>query len=177
MGRQKNTTQSDETAHLESESKAQTQKRFYQGDREMDHDLFRLNVANMVKNVGVDAPDQEPTIVEMAHTHFFHTVDSDGRPQTHSVYIGGHCHKMTVLPASEPGEVPTVICGPAVREVRKKHRGKFIKVWENLPDDTHSHEVQYIRSDKIRLRTANAEAANVIAVEAQKTAPIPGIQG
>ncbi len=57
-------------------------ERRYPGQAKIDSDLFKLNVAVMVKNVAWQEDTFEPVNVE--HVHFFRTMDSQGRKQTMS---------------------------------------------------------------------------------------------
>ncbi len=156
--------------------KKSPKERFFQGQHTIHSDLFKLEVAEVQKNMGIDSPHHEPDYVGIPHTHFFHTFDSDGRKQTRSIAIAGHYHVMTET-ADPDGGPPSVSCGPAVKEVRKRVQGKFVKGEEPLKDDDHVHEITYLKSCKVEKRVANAEAANLIANESQKTAPIPGVLG
>lgn len=149
-------------------------KRFFSGTEVIHSDLFKLEIADVLKNMGIDG--QDPEYLKVPHTHFYHTYDSDGRKQVRCVAIAGHFHPMHEERDPEGGP-PLVTCGPATKQVRKKVKGKFITVEEELHDDPHVHEVTYIRSNEVAKRQANNDATNLIAAEQQKTAPIPGILG
>lgn len=170
----KTKVESDEKIKTESASKKHVGKRFFAGMETIHSDLFKLDVADVLKNMGIDG--QDPDYIKVPHSHFYHTYDSDGRKQVRCVAIAGHCHEMTEE-ADPDGGPPLVSCGPAVKEVRRKIKGKFVKVYEPLTDDPHVHEVVYMRSNEVAKRQVNPDAANLIAAEHQKTAPVPGIAG
>lgn len=150
-------------------------QRFYSGNEQMDHDLFKLEVSKMIKDHGWGG-NQE--LVGHEHCHMFHTIDSDGRPQTLCTSTGGHFHIMRIV-KNKAGEILDVICDSGPMEmVRKKIKNKWVKVAQPLNEDledNHRHDVRYIRSDRINKRQINAEATVVIAMDAQKTAPIAGV--
>ncbi len=153
------------------------QDRVFGNSRTIDHDLFKLLVAPLQRDVSWN---DRPDIETIEHCHFFHTIDSDGRVQTYSTPTASHFHKMEVVPNADPTKPPTVRCasGP-LKWVRKRIRGKMTKLvestsTEDCPDD-HTHEVLYRCSNKVAVRTANAAAVAIITAEAQKTAPIPGV--
>lgn len=150
-------------------------ERVYIGSQQIDHDLYKLKSSIMKTNVSWT---QQPRYVEAEHCHFFHSVDSDGRRQTHSVAIGGHFHEMMMIKPAR-GKAPAVYrCGPPVKEVRRLgDNGKWVKGYERLKHDDHVHDVEYINSVPVAKRTQSADATNVITDEAQKTAPIQGIIG
>jgi len=153
----------------------QTQSRVYNNQGlEIESDTFKLQVANMQKDMSWN---DAPMIVEMEHTHAFHTVDSDGKVHEYSTAIGGHFHKMKVEP-QEDG-IPTVTCvsGP-LHFVKKRVKGKWVKAVEPISgDDHHTHNVQYVKSTKVNMRQASPAAISVITNDAQRTAPIPGVAG
>jgi hypothetical protein len=76
-------------------------------------------------------------------------------------------------------EAPPVIksvSGPMVMG-KQKIKGRIVSVPVPANDyDDHTHDVEYIRSAKISFSTTNVEAAKVMAFEASKTAPIPGVR-
>lgn len=155
-------------------------QRMYSGQGTVDHDLFKLEVAKMTKDISWNAvPDYR--FVE--HCHFFHTVDSSGKKQKYSTATGGHFHEMKV---SEKDGVPVVECvsGPLewrwVKRGNKKFKkavpvleGKYLD-FENenpsQPADIHVHDTSYVKSDKIELRRVNAEAVKLVTDNAQLTA-------
>lgn len=126
--------------------------RLYAGQELLNHDLFRLKNALMFRNVSYSNTLQlEPA----EHSHFFHTIDSNGKKLPYCGAIGGHFHEMTVVESKDG--VPQVTCGPAVRWVTKKVNGKRKQVAEPIPYDTHTHVVEYISSERISQRKTNQE--------------------
>lgn len=160
-------------AHEQIKTKAPVVERRYHGSQVLEHDCYKLAPAPLLRNVSFsDIPD----IQKFEHSHIFHTIDSDGRKQENCSAIGGHFHRMKVTHV--PGGAPVVECvtGP-MREVRRRVKGQFVKVVEPVPgEDDHRHDVVYLHSEKISLRSVNVEAVRVQQVDAQKTAPIPGVQ-
>lgn len=130
-----------------------TQKRIFGQGNKLIHDLFRLQVAKMTRNVSWN--DEKPIYVEIDHSHIFHTIDSTGRKQETCSPVGGHHHKMTVT--YEQGVAPTVHCSPAMKYIRKRVNGENTKVLVEIDDDNHTHEVEYIRSEEIEPRRVSAE--------------------
>jgi hypothetical protein len=134
-------------------------KRFYSGEQEIDHDLFKLEIATMKKNVSfTDVPDYE----KIEHVHMFHTVDSNGKKQETCSPVGGHFHMVEVL--SERDGVPALKISPPMKYVTQRKNGRKVRVAILLTDedpdgDTHTHTVRYLKSEKIVLRQANAEFA------------------
>ncbi len=176
-----------ETEEPQVQATPQTQapaKRAYADEVVIDHDLYRLSLASMKKNVAFNSGSYE--IVSVQHEHFFHTIDSSGTKQKYSNLVGSHFHQMIVTP-NPAGGPPNVKCGPAVKEVRKLVNGRSVKVLEpclKYPDDNgrvitddHTHEVVYMRSNRIPIRKVNAEAIKVISADAAKGASIPGVIG
>lgn len=123
-------------------------KRVYKGEAEVDHDLFKLEVANLKKNISID--DEKPLYVGVEHCHFFHSYDSSGKKQETCNPIAGHSHKVD-FEVDENGEL-NITCGPPI----VKSGGKYLP----LKNDTHTHDIRYLRSEKIKVRKIN-ETANM----------------
>ena len=118
--------------------------RIYKGEIDVDHDLFKLEVASMKKNVSIDT--NSPLYIGVEHCHFFHSFDSSGKKQATSSPIAGHSHKVTTK-VDEKGNL-VAVCGPAIRKAGSS---------ETVVDD-HWHEVTYLRSERLTVRKVNAEA-------------------
>lgn len=148
-------------------------QRVYKSTQEVDHDLFKLRPATMQKNVSFsEIPQYEP----IEHCHIFHTVDSNGTRQETCNAVGGHFHKMEVVQNADG--VPTVRCSKPMRWVQKKVNGRFQKMLEEFSDDKHTHDVQYLGSEKIKLRETNMEAAKLQAmVESREKMSVEGVVG
>ena len=142
------------------------QQRKFQTQKEFLHDLFKLTVSKLKKNIAIGG--QQPDYVDIEHVHFFHTITSDGKPQTRTNSVAGHFHKIKITP-TKPGHPPIVECasGP-LKEVVKLQYGKRVKVEVPFDEiDTHTHEVEYHKSNVILERVKNMEAAKA---EAEITA-------
>lgn len=157
-------------------------ERFYATSKEVDHDLFKLSVARMLKWMGYNKGEKDPDdLIPAEHCHFFHTIDSDGRPQQFCSSIGGHFHKMEVV--DDGSGVPKVKCvsGPLqfkFENYRKNRANKRRKIAVPANDfDTHTHESEYVRSEKVALRKVNVDAVELVRIEAAQTQAIPGIAG
>lgn len=155
-----------------SKLKTGTQKRIYRGDTEIDHDLYRLKVAHMVKNVSyTEIPDYE----KIEHCHIFHTVDSNGKKQTACSPVGNHFHEVKLV--EREGGVPSLEVSAAMRWATRRIKGRVKRVAEPISDrdgnvyDTHTHDFEYMRSERIKLRVQNAEAAKAEAIMARRVEP------
>jgi len=150
--------------------------RVFSGKALIFHDLFKLTVAKMKKNMSWQ-PIPADEYTEIEHVHFFHTYDSSGRKQEHSTSVGGHFHIMKVV-QNEDG-VPTVKCdsGP-VKYIRQKN--KFSKRYERVlvpvnDVDKHTHDSIYLQSNELSVRKINEEAAKVIGSNAALTQKPKGL--
>lgn len=134
------------------------QKRIFSSQKEFMHDLYKFEVAKFKKNIAIDG--FEPEYVDAEHVHFFHSITSDGKPQTRTNSVGGHFHKVKLTP--QPGGLPPLVeceSGP-MREVVKLKHGKRVKTEIPFNDvDTHTHSVKYEKSNVIVERVRNIEAA------------------
>jgi hypothetical protein len=167
----------------EAEADARTQApdaspRVYRNSQIIEHDLFKLNVATMRKNISfTDVPEY----AQIEHVHIFHTVDSNGNRQTSCTSVGGHHHDIEVLPAVNGGVPHIRVSGPK-KWVRVKRKGR-VSVPVSAPDepgtehdqkgDFHTHKVTYLGSEKIQLRVANMEFAKLEATVQARTNPAP----
>lgn len=146
-------------------------------------DLFKLKVAKVIKYEGWDESNEHPEshpnkFSTWEHTHPFRTFDKKGDRMEACTPIGGHFHIVEWEPNENPDAPPVVksVSGPMVMQ-RKIVRGRPSMVPVPANDyDEHTHDVEYLRSCQIEVGQTNVEAAKVIAAEAQKTAPIPGVQ-
>lgn len=151
---------------------APAQERVYNNEAVFDTDLFKLEIAARKKNIAF-GEGVEPDYVSEEHTHWFHTFDSDGKQHDRCVPTGGHFHMMVLKP-NKKGP-PIVECSGPMKEVRTKRGQKIVQAVGDF--DQHTHKVTYVRSHKIKMRQASAEAAKVHAMDAQNASPIPGISG
>lgn len=153
----------------------------FPGTVEFVSHLFKLTDAKLKKKVIMGQGSD--SIQDATHNHFFHTHDSSGKAQDVSIAVGGHFHVMEVSYDPETGE-PTATCSGPKTYVFEDGR----KVMVDLPSigkddrrrpvyDTHTHEVVYQTSARLRPRKLNTESVGILNNEANKTAPIPGISG
>lgn len=148
--------------------------RLFAEDMVLYHDLFKLEVATMAKDISWN---ETPEYLRVEHVHFYHTIDSDGRKQEHSTATGGHFHEVKLVP-QEKGP-PKLICksGPMTWS-SKKVRGKRVKILRDVNDeDTHKHKTTYLKSDKLMARKVNTEALKLISSEANKEAGLARVGG
>lgn len=150
--------------------------RVYRGQTQFDTDLYKLEL-NFFRRNRAFMPNEKPDWERIEHVHHFHTIDSNGKKQTRSTSIGGHFHVMELVSKSKDG-ASEYKCSPAMKMVKRKNAaGAVVLEAELLDYDNHTHEVTYERSTKIELRKQNPNAVNVIAADANKTAPIAGVVG
>lgn len=165
------------------EAQNTTQKRVFGNKFGFKSDLFKLEVAECnINKSWNDAPNLE----EVEHVHFFHTYDSDGRKMEKSNIVANHFHvveyenqtdKDGKILADLPVKIKSV--SPPMREVKERIKGKWTKVIRPIKadlEDNHTHEITYRRSEEIVARQISAQAVNIEAQEANKTAPIQGVQ-
>jgi hypothetical protein len=137
--------------------------------------LFELKTSKVLKNIGLHT---SPDYRTLDHQHFFRTVDSNGYEQTKSTATGGHFHVITI---SEDNK--TLTCSPAMTEksVFDKKERKWKKEYQAVTvagrEDNHVHKIQYVRTDEIKKRKLNEQAAKFIAQESVKVQPVEGIIG
>lgn len=134
------------------------QQRIYKDKVTFDHDLYRLENETMVRNMAW-SKKMKAIWEPFEHKHFFHTHDSDGRKQTRCVAALGHFHPMQVID-NGPGNAPTIICGPAHKEMLKLNEdGEYKKVAVPLEGrEGHTHRVSYVASERLQTRKLNSEA-------------------
>jgi len=155
----------------------ETTRRFNQGFR-IESDTFQLTTSKLIKDINNKIND--PFFVKHDHQHIWRTFDSDGKKQIYSSPVGGHFHEIT-FEESKNGEPAKVlsISEPltfGIEMVRGKPK-KVAKPLAEYLEDKHTHEVLYLKSDVVESRVQNPKAINMIAEEAQKTAPVPGVLG
>ncbi len=160
-----------------AKAKSTDSTRTFKRTKETMHDLFKLEDAKFLKNIawqeGVVNYDQ------VTHVHYYHTVDSKGRPQTTSSHTGGHFHELIEVEAATDTNPATFkTSGPLKWALRKNPDGSTSKVTVPFDkNDKHTHDIRYIDSQKFVPRKTNTEAIKIIQNEEMKTASIPGIIG
>lgn len=156
----------------------------YQTATNFESHLFELKTSKMLKNHSINQEDPN-AILPVDHQHFFHTVDSSGKPQAHSTPTGAHFHAITVSWDPETGE-PVAKCSGPMEYVNVKGRKsiqplkKFKAVTDKGDDiiDRHTHDVQYLRTSNVQPRKVNAESVKTFdALEGKREQKIPGIVG
>lgn len=130
------------------------EKRIYKHKRSFDHDLYKLRLGILRRNVSYQ--DGQDMWVRYEHVHFFHTIDSKGRPQKNSTAIGGHFHYMEKIGTGPDGLAIYKASKPMV-EVWRKVQGKRRRVAVPVIGDDHDHEVDYQYSEKITPRKMNKD--------------------
>ena len=152
------------------------QKRIFGNNFEFKSDLFKLEVAEC--NLNKSWNDIQ-MLESIEHVHFFHTYDSNGRKMARTNIVAGHFHVIEY--EEQGGDKPVKILsvsGP-MHEVKRKVLGRWQKVAESISDtlqDDHTHKISYRRTERVQARQTSPQAANIEAAEANKTAPISGIQ-
>lgn len=158
-------------------------KRTFTGKVEGLTDLFRLKAADVIKHDSGATVDAHPEshaneFTTWPHSHPYRTYDKSGKALDYCTPIGGHFHIIKTKPSTNKDEPPEIIevSGPMVMSW-KVIKGKKVQVPVPANEyDDHTHEVEYVRSVKFETSSANFEAAAVIAMEANKTAPVQGVQ-
>jgi hypothetical protein len=131
----------------------ENEKRNYRSQQdELDHDLYKLEVAIMKQDKGIEGKSKN--FVDVEHCHFYHSIDSSGKKQKYASSIGGHTHEVKTW-VNENGEL-VGSCGNSIIF----HNGKEYQLKHS--ESIHAHDVVYITSDKIQPRVINKEASKVI---------------
>lgn len=157
-------------------AKAQSNpKRAFRATNKVMHDLYKLDVAMMLKNIAIEG--MEADYLKVEHCHFYHSVDAKGVPQSLCSPIGGHFHEITVVTPATETEPAVLKCGPAMKYVLDpRTKRKIMQAAE--PGDMHTHEMSYVWSEEFKPKKINMEATRYVAsVQAQEPAPVPGIIG
>lgn len=179
-----NTLKAPNVAQDSSVEKQYPMQRNMTGKKEIFTDLFKLMVSKVIKYEGWDEhnehPDTHPNkFSTWEHTHPFRTYDKKGDRMSTCTPIGGHFHVVEWEDDKNNVDSPPRIksvSGPMVMQKQKiKGLIKMVPIPSNEYDD-HSHDVEYLRSSKIEFSTTNIQASQVIAYEANKTAPISGVE-
>lgn len=152
-----------------------TKKRLYLENEVLDHDLYKLELSMMKKNVSYS--DKHPRFEDVEHTHFYHTIDSSGVAMTVCSPTGSHCHEMIMKKAATKDSPAEYECGPAVKRVMVKTRSgnkyHVKKEFRQISFDQHTHNVTYLHSQKVKARKMNEEFMKYKAAVATKEAKQP----
>lgn len=148
------------------------------------HHLFKSDVKKMIKNIYARTDEKgvgqqlEEDLKPIEHVHLFHSHDSQGVPQTTSVSVGGHYHKITTH--DKDGNIlmdsqgrPRVICSKPYRKVKTRKGKRMVTVEEEVKwgmadgqtvVDDHVHTFTYVKSKELspdkmeQLKRQNAKA-------------------
>lgn len=142
-------------------------KRVYRSEQKVHHDLFKLLPELVKKNVGYDP--LKPEIRSYEHTHFYHTVDSNGRKQQYCAPQAGHIHEIEF----ELGEEPKIIlCGPPLLSQSAKKSKNFPYDKSGRLGDRHAHKGLYLFSEQMEVRNISEEAQINMAARANEEASV-----
>lgn len=168
-------SKSESKVNIVSEPVEQHQ-RIYKQNIRIESDLFKLQTAKAKKNVSWS--DGDIQLEEVEHVHFFHTYDSDGRRQDRSAPVGGHFHLVEFEEGKngKPAKIKSISGPMKMAKVKEKGRWKQkpVPLSEEL-EDSHTHDIKYLKSDSVQAREHNVNAIQMVGEEAQKTAPIAGV--
>ena len=134
---------------------------------EIFHDAFRLDPADMQKNMSWIK--KKPKYETFSHCHVFHSFDSSGRKQFYSTPTGGHFHKMEFKKHKDGSISLKCISGPLKWGVEydEKLEKEVRSAIPVNPRDKHRHETTYLHSEKLIKRKRNVEAAKLMTAQAK----------
>lgn len=136
-------------------------ERRYTGQESVDSDLYKLEVAIMKKNVALRPHKEKPDWKYFEHTHVFRTYDSAGRKQEACSPVGGHFHEV-VIKSNPKGGVPIIeISGPKKKITVGSGENSREEVID-VPGDSHTHKIAYLRSDKIQKRVMDKQVLSFV---------------
>lgn len=134
-------------------------KRVMRGTQTLHHDLVKLELSHMQKNLGTAI---SPRWVPTEHVHYYHSIDSKGRPQKHASPVGGHTHEV-ILKTDSKGNIVAEI-GPAI-VLYSNGKSEYLK------HDNHTHESSYLGSDIVELKKASQDAIASLSQQMAKHSP------
>lgn len=140
-------------------------------------DVFKLKVAEVIKQVGPEKdPNKDPdSFRPFEHTHVFRTFDSDGKRHDKCCATAGHFHEIKWEYDKDNKPQVRSVSGPMTMS-RKQIKGKWTQVAVPANSyDEHTHDFLYLQSVEVSARNTNLEAQKVIALDAQKGAPVAGV--
>jgi len=170
------TSKKKESQAFNAASSNQTAQRQFGDKSTFKSDLYKLEVAECTMN---RSWNDIPNLDSVEHCHFFHTFDSSGKRMDRTNMVAGHFHAIEWRDNNDGKPAQIISVSGPMREVKRKIRGRFQKVIESVDavlEDTHTHKVTYLRSEEIVTRQVSSQAVNIETQEAQKTAPVSGIQ-
>lgn len=110
---------------------------------------FKLSLSSMLKNVSFNP--KKPAYEPQEHCHWYRTKDSSGRDTNGKcASVGGHYHNITIkeVDGKLVGECSTPIRNPSSETLVEK--------------DTHIHEVVYICTSIVDIRSMSPEAQKMM---------------
>lgn len=143
-------------------------KRTYTATKEVDSDLFKLEVANFKKNI---AHEFEPEmLIDCEHVHFFHTVDIHGNNNTRCNAVANHFHIIETKPTKD-GVPEIVSCSQPfkIKKITNKRTGQTTE--QLIPFhqlDNHTHKITYIKSSRIKTSNGISEKTQAVINGLQK---------
>lgn len=169
MANEKNQTEKENRLNARTTTGPELRALQWRGQRSFRHDLFKLGVAPMKKNVSYT--QYSPKFEDVEHTHFFHSHDMKGRENAHCSMVGGHFHAIEIEWGEKEDGTPFVKrtkCGPPLRNAVKIYGKQRRVVTEQVkfctgkyvdPDtqhvsveyefDEHTHKIEYYHSEMI----------------------------
>lgn len=154
----------DELADEEKAEKLSGVDRTLKGTRKIHHDLFQLLEAPVRKDLGWDP--KNPLIKEYGHVHFFHSVDSSGKPQFYCAPSAGHIHRVEHEIVDNKPAITKI--GVPLRTISAKKKKDFVVDPKNRLEDRHIHKTVYLESEEIDVRSVNPKAHAAMATRASE---------
>lgn len=152
------------------------------------HDLFKAEVASMKRNMSWKKGIVSIQTIE--HSHWYHTCNSQGRPQRYTNTVGGHFHEIE-WQINAKGDL-VAKCSKPMTHKYKMAAGRHKKIlapvsWmdeenDREVNDDHTHKMIYIHSEILSQATIKqaTQGAMALAIEEQKraqTAKDVGLEG
>lgn len=135
-------------------------------EREIEIMRFKSDVQKVKRNSAWKKG--EIKVEEIEHRHYWDTISRSGNVNTHCVAKNGHTHAVS-YEMSPDGKSIKVNCGPAIREKNTsgtdgKSKRTFEPIFLYVTDDpinggtmrvndSHTHTVSYMKTEKMMLRS------------------------
>lgn len=153
---------------VQKEDKPKQSSKIWKGQEQFEHHLFKLEPTDCIKNKSFTP--YSPNTYTRQHSHFFHSVDRKGKPQTTCGPSAGHFHEVEVV--WDGDELVSVKCGPPIRLKYRMQRNKEMRrvreavVYKGRDEsgaddiiDNHVHDVTYVRSEILKLQPQHDHTA------------------
>jgi hypothetical protein len=158
------------------------------GSEPFRHDLYKAGIARMKRNMSWKKG--EVLIQEIEHVHFYHSVNSRGRPQRYTGTVGAHFHEVE-WSQDEKGNLVAKCGKPLTHRYRQAagRQKKFMSEvkWydeEKQQDvvDTHVHDMTYVHTEflsqeTVRQAQQGAAAQLIEQQKMQQAAKDVGLEG